>query len=292
MISLKIQRQLFQKKLLLLGYSYKITQYEDFIKSIQRIVLNDLKSSMDNLEEKIKEIYGSLDMPSTYFIKKEDILKIKKSYLVKLIEDGLLDLYLEIPKIRVYDKTIQKQAYRIVKGKSILINGKPILRDAPSIRINKCIINNGIHLNEEDIRHNNHILKRRFIESGYIKQMDSINEELKLHSKLFNINIEYLFLDIHLFVNIENIDELIGDNKVEIIVPEKTRIVLRKIEKVYNIHRNNINNMNDYYRELTRRVIEPMFDLEIIYKINDKEYNINLTDLYKKSDSNYEIWSR
>jgi len=164
MINLKIQRQLFQKKLLLLGYNYKIVQYEDFIKSIQRIVINDLKISMDNLEEKINEIYGSLDMPSTYFIKKETVLKIKKSYLVKLIEDGLLDLYLEIPKIITYDKTIQKQAYRIVKGKSILINGKPILRDDPSIRINKCIVNNGINLNEEDIIHNNKMLQRRFIE--------------------------------------------------------------------------------------------------------------------------------
>ena len=116
---------------------------------------------------------------------------------------------------------------------------------------------------------------------------------LTLHAELFNINIDNVFFYIHLFVNIENIDELIGDNKVEITFPEKTRVVLRKIEKEYYTNRSNINDYSiEYCIELTRRTIEPMFDLEMIYKINDKGYSVNLTDLYKKSDSNYEIWSR
>jgi len=101
-IKLNVKKETFIQYLLKLGYNYKINQYDDFIKRIGFIILNEVNIAMteNKLSIKINQIFST----KTDILILEDYLKIEninESYLTSLIENGLLDLYLEDKTFRV-----------------------------------------------------------------------------------------------------------------------------------------------------------------------------------------------
>ena len=110
-IRLNVKKETFRGYLFKLGYSYQIKQYDDFIKTLGRLITNDIKSSMEDntLISKICQIFKD----KTDILVLQDYSKIenvKEEYLVSLIESGLLDLYLEDKSIKINEQ-IQESVY-------------------------------------------------------------------------------------------------------------------------------------------------------------------------------------
>jgi len=105
MINLTVKKDTFEKNLIPLGYNYKIKQYEDLIESIQRIMFNEVEGS-ENKKEAVEKVFK--EEPS-YFVAfdSKQIKYINKAYLVEIIEQGLLDLYLEEQVVIFTDKQLE-----------------------------------------------------------------------------------------------------------------------------------------------------------------------------------------
>jgi len=110
MIRLDITKKTFEKNLLSYGYNYKIKQYDDFIDSIRRIILNKIENS-SNLAETIFSIFK--EEPSILItIDKTKINFIKKDFFFQLIDEGIFDLYLDNKVIKYTEKQL-KSAYML-----------------------------------------------------------------------------------------------------------------------------------------------------------------------------------
>jgi len=109
-LKINISKNTFEKNLVKLGYNYKIIQYEDFIKSIQNHAYKEVMK--DLTEQTIKKVFGSYEnILISNIVNPENIKNINTTYLVELIEGGLLDSFLEEKKIRPFSKTVMKDAF-------------------------------------------------------------------------------------------------------------------------------------------------------------------------------------
>ena len=311
MINLTIKKALFQKKLLLLGYNYKITQYEDFIESIQRIIFNNLKESYinDNLEEKMMEVYGQ-SMPIEYLLRKEGIVSIKKEYLIEIIEYGLLDLYLEIENAKEYSKEIQKEAYMYLLGTSIFINDAALMNKSKSIRVNKCMLNNGINLSTEDKEEVENEMKNVFVRASYLRNQHLLSRKIYNHININDVFIHTVTNKLAKYIDIENIEDISGKNKVEFVFPKNTETYLSVIDdlhakamkvlrvgyiKGYQLIKDAIDGIEEAVEAIglvnknnSKEILDYLYkeqeNLLIVMRINGKNYNINLLELYGVKD--------
>jgi len=311
MINLTIKKALFQKKLLLLGYNYKITQYEDFIESIQRIIFNNLKEAYtnDNLEEKMMEVYGQ-SMPIEYLLKKEGIVLIKKEYMVSMMEEGVLDLYLEIENAKEYSKEIQKEAYMYLLGTSMFINNSVLLNKSKSIRITKCILNNGINLSNEDKEEIENKIKDIFVRAAYLRNQHLLSRKIYNHININDVFIHTVPNKLAKYIDIENIEDISGKNKVEFVFPKNTETYLSVIDDLHSsamdvlrvshvkgfrlikdaidgidvaVEAIGLVNKNNS-KEILNYLYKEQGNLIMVMRINGKNYNINLLELYGMED--------
>ena len=166
MIRINVTENTFKKTLTKLGFSYKIIQYEDMIKSIKRQTLKLIHNSIqdNNLNEVLTTIFGSFknEMPITILINDADLKYISKDYLISLINDNKLSLFLEEEQ-KIYPKYIQENAYRYLKIKEIENKNietyhilyrmyyKLLLENTSQhISLLKCINSDGIYLSKKE----------------------------------------------------------------------------------------------------------------------------------------------
>ena len=112
-ILINVKEQTFQKTLIKMGYNYKIHQYDDFIKAMQRMVLKELTEAFN--ESKLTKIIYKIfnqDIPMSILENKEKIEFISKDFLKSLIDSGKLDIFLE-EKVAKFRHDVQKNAYRL-----------------------------------------------------------------------------------------------------------------------------------------------------------------------------------
>ena len=162
MISLLVKKNTFERKLNLLGFDYKIRQYDDFIYSIRRRILSEIETAEkeDKLREALDYIFGDYKkVPFMIFYEIELISSIRKEYFIEKIEEGELDLFLKDAKIKEFTKKEQEDAfllsfinikrnYRRTTSRG-LIDEYPFLRYAMTpykVRLIKCIKQNKIEL--------------------------------------------------------------------------------------------------------------------------------------------------
>ena len=162
MIHLIHTKETFIKNLIKIGYNYKINQYDDLITSIRRIVSSQINTAIEdkNLHEKIDEIFG-YDVPLIIIENSKKIEKIQISFLITLIDTGLLDLFL-LENTRIASIEIQKKAYlktlldKLNTSSYIFYtlekNNEKILDKQSSqyLTIKKCIDNNQIFITDDE----------------------------------------------------------------------------------------------------------------------------------------------
>ena len=114
MISLSVKRNTFQSKLSMLGYDYKIKQYEDFIFAIRRMILREVYQSRkdNNLKDVLNKIFGDYKKVSFMIFDEIELIDtIRKEYLIERIEKGKLNLFFIDKKDTVFTEDEQIDAY-------------------------------------------------------------------------------------------------------------------------------------------------------------------------------------
>ena len=154
MIKLTITQPTFEKYLYSYGYNYKIKQFNDFISAIQRMVFKRIKDT-ENLSDTLSEIF--LHYPNiSVLLDKENIVSIKKDFLISLIEDSQLDLYF-IDKVEKFSNKEMKEAYKLKlmttqTNNSNNLNASYTLSNIriQDLKAKKCFDMSMINLSQED----------------------------------------------------------------------------------------------------------------------------------------------
>jgi len=162
MISLKTTKQTFEKKLVLLGFNYKINQYDQFITSLRRRVIYEIEISKDKKETLNNIFKNHLNVPFLILEDNTLISEISKLYLVELIQNGLLDLYFEEKSIS-FSKEEQEHAFLLeeIGTKSgrkrdiprYFVNKYPFLiknNNSYKLKLIQCINSNNIKLSDRE----------------------------------------------------------------------------------------------------------------------------------------------
>ena len=114
-IRLAITKNTFQRYILMLGYSDNISQFNDFIKAIRRLVLEDISKSFKNntLEDRLSFIFKDIEYPSILLLVNEkSINKISSEYLKEVLENTSLKKYLSEKEV-VFTKEQKIIAYKL-----------------------------------------------------------------------------------------------------------------------------------------------------------------------------------
>ena len=162
MITINITKKTFEKKLVQLGYNYKIKQFENLIDSIRKRIVLEINEST-NKKETLNYIFKShLNAPFLILEDNSLITKISKRYLTELIENSLLDLYFE-EKTIIFTKKEQEDAYilkelgSLERGNNNISKNKYIVKNYPflssrqtsyQIKLRKCINSKAIILDK------------------------------------------------------------------------------------------------------------------------------------------------
>jgi len=201
MISLNTKRQTFEKNLIVMGYNYKIIQYEQFIDSIRKRIVFEIKNSK-NKKDTLNNIFiNHLNVPFLILEDNTLINQISQEYLSKLIEDGELDLYLK-EKVFSFTKEEQKDAYLLTKIgtiKNIFSNAaKYRIKVAPflskrktnyRLKLLKCIILNEIDLDENEKRDVIYVFNTKindFYKVQEDRRMKAIHYKYKTDGNIWN----------------------------------------------------------------------------------------------------------
>lgn len=156
LVRINVSQDTFEKNLYLLGYTYKIKQFDDFILSFKKYINKELTSNIEKLPEKIEEIFG-YDIPSSVLYNLESITHIKKDYLIKIINSRFLK-YMEDKNVK-YSPKVQKLAYMIGEFRKHGVNNPSYYASeysflkSNSIYFNKalkCLENNSYSLSEDE----------------------------------------------------------------------------------------------------------------------------------------------
>ena len=234
-IKLNVTEKTFVSYLSEEGYNYSIKQFEDMISTIRRITILKIKNAIDNnnLETIVNYIFEkSIDI--LILANPNKIKSISSRYLISMIEDGELDLFLLDKNSRFSDKT-QENAYRlsilenlqIRKGSenilTILTEKYPFLiknRSSKRLSAIKCLNSKRYNLTEKrkseiDIELNEYIKKILFKH----KELENLEFDLTLLSfpaELYRYNfidkitgkkhVKDIFLEEFLNEEIEKID--------------------------------------------------------------------------------------
>ena len=201
-IKLTIKRQTFENNLFEMEYNYKITQYDDFINSLQRILKRDVSRAMTNTTE-FDNIFGKdiVDIPLLIIRENFIFTWINSGYLSYLIENGELDLFFTEKKEKFFNKDIQVRSYRQhllskvetsnhlkKKFKKVFESFSKGQEAYKNKRITSCLAFNKIDLSEEE--------KREIEKDLDIKiRIVSINEDKNILSSLSIINKRINFLE-------------------------------------------------------------------------------------------------
>jgi len=108
LIKINISNKTFEKHLVKMGYNYKINHYEDFVSVIREKAFRDVLESIT--EGNIKRVFGDIEAPINYLVKKDNIVYLSEEYIKELVESNYLTVFLE-EKIKDYKKNVQKNAY-------------------------------------------------------------------------------------------------------------------------------------------------------------------------------------
>ena len=125
-IRLDVKRDTFEKYLLKMGFSFNIQQYDDFISSIRRILVHDIKEHMTNntLRTALDTIFKNINFPSILLLEDSLIVnKISSEYLNDLIENNRLYLFLE-EKNETFTIDQKILSYKIAKIRDIKYHNK------------------------------------------------------------------------------------------------------------------------------------------------------------------------
>ena len=271
-IRLNISEPTFRNYFTKIGYSYKIKQYDNFIKSIQRMVLSDIKDAFinNNIKEKLKTIFGEgKNITINILSDKNNILTITDKYLKELIEESRLDIYLEETKTITFKKELQELAHKKIKLSEILTKGSNVylidkmdslFKNSNYVeeRVKKCIAMDAIDLSEEEINLlNNEAENRVFYALVLFEQHRNYDIILNMLSTM-DININNSRTE-----NVRIIKE----------------VFLKKMKKKINLYKTGILN----------------FSIDISDSYNDeiseytKENNLNLVPKYTNKDSISEL---
>jgi len=189
MIKLNLTQPTFEKYLYSYGYNYKIKQFSDFIQAIKRITFKKITED-ENLAKNWINIFNTMPQLSIMF-DKENILNIRKDFLIELIENSELDLYLE-EKPEIYSKRQMKYAYFLELGRKQDHDDfnnkviKPLLRriDLISIKGRKCFQNNAIELTNKEKEVEKIEFYKLFYKVIYHNFHSNNGKRIKIHTEL------------------------------------------------------------------------------------------------------------
>ena len=240
-IKLNITKSTFEKYLLSYGYNYKIKQYDDFILAIQRIAFNRVKNS-DDLEQSVKEVYGTIPLLS-FIYTKENINFISKDFLISLIEEGLIDLFIT-EKEEVYSRKIQKIAQgfkylfqqnnvnKIKEGEEKLKQSKVI----ETIKALRCLEKGKIEINNETNKEIKKSVYRMIFTIVDFEYFSEDYSEFKYILKQLYSEIEEkkksildIFIENNFIFSEEQEISMVFPNKIKEIYMEDNKYILKKI---------------------------------------------------------------
>jgi len=243
LININAKKATFLKYMTQMGFTYKITQFELFIETIKKTIQRELLISLqeNTLIEDSQYILGeeaNIGLLQDFSL----IYKVNEEYIVKIINEGILDFYLEDKKIKEFSKDIQKKAYTlsILKdlSKNNIINRTLLRRNFNDIsnRFNKenlqateCLNSNGINLTDlekleiYDSINRSHIkIKLQSLGNSYKLGIDLISltiSKKSKHNKVYSFLIDEL----------SNVDFLKKETSdIEIKVEKRSEIYQRK----------------------------------------------------------------
>ena len=299
MIKLNITKASFRKKLLLLGYDYNISNYENFIESIQQRVKRLLINSFpnDDFEDTISLIFGDNYVVDAISLKNhKNIQKISDKYLITLIEEGILDLYFSKSKNKEFSLRVMNLAYNIRETKDITFKKdsfyakQRLLKDSwiyekgsSYYTALKCLKKDKIELS--DIRETSldaNIIHNVYMELKYQYniEFDSLLGDLKSLDFSNELHKEY---DFNKLYKINGISDIQKENYIEITYNEELKIQLDKYNKIIDIIKNTLitNNYHSHYilDSLLKNLQYKSFFNSLPYYIQDKTILSKLDEL-------------
>jgi len=181
-IKLTIAKASFENNLLTMGFLYSIKEYDTLIESIKRKMKKDVqkaKTDASLLYDIYKEHIG--DTKKEIFNEDYEFKWIPSSYLMKLINNGELDLFFKEKRTKKFKKVYQKLAYKRKMLSCITFTEEEerIIHPAYKIllkknkfknKITKCLLANKINLTNEEKE----------------TERKSVNDSIK--GKLFHLN--------------------------------------------------------------------------------------------------------
>jgi len=263
-MNLNVSKKTFNKYLLDMELNLKIKQYEDFIKRIKREIRKELDKSIkeEKFKEKVNEIF--IKTPSLFILIADELItNIRKTYFKKILNEGILDIYIE-DKGFYFNKEIMILAYKKfllkeIKDSNEIQNKFKYIYNKNNLsyyKIEKCYKKEEFNLNNEE---------KDEIRKEVEEEIKKIYKRFIMLSKIYQIKDEeeidnFLFEDYNDYLNVEPRDilifeENIEDNAIEslkeLIVDlfgkDITFLLFQEEEKLKKILYEDINNTKDIF---------------------------------------------